>query len=183
MGGLSTKHPMAFTFHTPRYICCRLAAKSYPTLCNPMDCCLLGSSVHGILQTRILEWVAMPVSSNSVLLQTIVVQGIFFPSFLSSFFPPCLILNRFEEGITCGLMILCLQNESESKTAQLCWTLCDPMDPMRLHGILQTRIPEWVAFPFSRRIFPTQGLNPGLLHCRQILYQLSHKESPCLQNT
>ena len=28
-------------------------------------------------------------------------------------------------------------------------------------------------------IFPTQGLNPGLLHCRRILYQLSHKESLC----
>ena len=27
-------------------------------------------------------------------------------------------------------------------------------------------------------IFPTQGLNPGLLYCRQILYQLSHQESP-----
>ena len=27
-------------------------------------------------------------------------------------------------------------------------------------------------------IFPTQGLNPGLLHCRQILYQLNHKQSP-----
>ena len=27
-------------------------------------------------------------------------------------------------------------------------------------------------------IFPTQGLNPGLLHCRQIIYQLSHKGSP-----
>ena len=27
-------------------------------------------------------------------------------------------------------------------------------------------------------IFPSQGLNPGLLHCRQILYQLSHKGSP-----
>ena len=27
-------------------------------------------------------------------------------------------------------------------------------------------------------IFPTQGLNPGLLHCRQILYQLNHKGSP-----
>jgi len=27
-------------------------------------------------------------------------------------------------------------------------------------------------------IFPTHGLNPGLLHCRQILYQLSHKGSP-----
>ena len=29
-------------------------------------------------------------------------------------------------------------------------------------------------------IFPTQGSNPGLLHCRQILYQLSHKGSPIL---
>ena len=29
-------------------------------------------------------------------------------------------------------------------------------------------------------IFPTQGLNPGLPHCRQILYQLSHKGSPWL---
>ena len=28
------------------------------------------------------------------------------------------------------------------------------------------------------RIFPTQELNPGLLHCRRILYQLSHQESP-----
>ena len=30
------------------------------TLCNPMDCSPPGSSVHGILQVRILEWVAMP---------------------------------------------------------------------------------------------------------------------------
>ena len=29
------------------------------TLCDPMDCSLLGSSIHGILQTRILEWVAI----------------------------------------------------------------------------------------------------------------------------
>ena len=29
-----------------------------------------------------------------------------------------------------------------------------------------------------RRIFPTQGSNPGLLHCKQILYQLSHQGSP-----
>ena len=28
--------------------------------CNPMDCCLPGSSVHGIFQARILEWVAIP---------------------------------------------------------------------------------------------------------------------------
>ena len=31
-----------------------------PTLCHPMDCCPPGSSVHGILQARTLEWVAKP---------------------------------------------------------------------------------------------------------------------------
>ena len=33
-----------------------LAPQSYPTFCNPMDCSLPGSSAHGILQARILEW-------------------------------------------------------------------------------------------------------------------------------
>ena len=36
-----------------------------PTLCNPMDCSLPGSSVHGMLQARILEWVAMLSSRGS----------------------------------------------------------------------------------------------------------------------
>ena len=36
-----------------------------PTLCNPMDCSPLGSPVHGILQARILEWVAIPFSRGS----------------------------------------------------------------------------------------------------------------------
>ena len=40
-------------------------AQSYPTLCDPMDCCLPGSSVHGILQARILEWVAISFSRGS----------------------------------------------------------------------------------------------------------------------
>ena len=35
------------------------------TLCNPIDCSLPGSSVHGIFQARILEWVAMPSSRGS----------------------------------------------------------------------------------------------------------------------
>ena len=47
-----------------------------------------------------------------------------------------------------------------------------------VHGILQARILEWGAFPFARGIFPTQGSNPGLPHCRWILYQLNHKGSP-----
>ena len=96
------------------------------------------------------------------------------------------------------------------KVAQSCRTLCDPMNHT-VHGILQARILEWVAFPFSREssqsevkprsltlqadslsaepqgkpsnpgvgslsllqwIFPTQESSQGLLHCRQILYQL-----------
>ena len=36
-----------------------VCAESCPTLCDPMDCSLPDSSVHGILQVRILEWVAM----------------------------------------------------------------------------------------------------------------------------
>ena len=42
-----------------------------------------------------------------------------------------------------------------------------------VHGISQARILEWGAVPFSRGSSP-----PGLLHYRQILYQLSHQESP-----
>ena len=38
--------------------------QSYLILCDPMDCSLLGSSVHGILQAKILEWVAMPSSGD-----------------------------------------------------------------------------------------------------------------------
>ena len=34
-----------------------LVAQSCPTLCDPMDCSLPGSSIHGILQKRMLEWV------------------------------------------------------------------------------------------------------------------------------
>ena len=47
-----------------------------------------------------------------------------------------------------------------------------------VHGILQARILEWVAFSLFQGIFPTQGSNPGLPHCGQILYLLSHQGSP-----
>ena len=42
-----------------------LVAQSRPTLCGPMDSSPPGSSVHGILQARILEWVAIPFSRGS----------------------------------------------------------------------------------------------------------------------
>ena len=47
-----------------------------------------------------------------------------------------------------------------------------------VHGILQARILEWVAIPFSRGIFLTQGSNLGLLHCWLVLYCLSHQGRP-----
>ena len=46
--------------------CCCLVAQSCPTLCDPIDCGPPGSSVHGILQARILEWVAISSSEDSV---------------------------------------------------------------------------------------------------------------------
>ena len=42
-----------------------LVAQLCLTLCNPMDCSPPGLSVHGILQARILEWVAIPFSRGS----------------------------------------------------------------------------------------------------------------------
>ena len=62
------------------------------------------------------------------------------------------------------------------KVAQSCQTLWDPMNntvnasPGQNIGV--------GSLSFLQEISPTQGSNPGLLHCRQILYQLSHKGSP-----
>ena len=67
-------------------------------------------------------------------------------------------------------LLLCL-------IAQSCLTLCDTTDcslPGSALRILQSRILEWVAMPSLQGIFQTQGSNPGVLHCRQILYYLSH---------
>ena len=46
---------------------CVLVAQSCLTLCDPMDCSLTNSSVHGILQAKILEWVAISSSRRSSL--------------------------------------------------------------------------------------------------------------------
>ena len=50
-------------------------------------------------------------------------------------------------------------------------------------GILHIRILEWVAVPFSRGSSQPLGSNPGLLHCRQILYSLSHQGSNLSYNS
>ena len=63
--------------------------------------------------------------------------------------------------------------KSESEVAQLCPTLCHPMDyslpGSSLHWILQARVLKWVAIFLPQGIFPTQGSNLGFLHSRQTL--------------
>ena len=69
--GGSAVHPSTFqpsTFQPCTRLsifCCCLLIKSYLTLCDSMDCSLPGSSVHGIFQARILEWVAISFSRGT----------------------------------------------------------------------------------------------------------------------
>ena len=96
-----------------------LVTQSSPTLCEPMDCSPPGSSVHRILQATILEWVAIPFSRRSS-------------------------QPRIESGSP-ALRADSLPSEPSGKpsynlkvkvtVAQLCPTLCDPMD-YTVHGIL-----------------------------------------------
>ena len=131
-----------------------------------MDCSPPGSSVHGILQARILEWVAMPSSRGSSWprdwTQVSCTTGEFFP------------LSHLGNPIYVNAM-LCLVTQS-------CSTLCSPMDysppgssdhrdspgqntGVGCHALLQ-------------RIFPTQESNLSLLNYRQILYDWATQEAP-----
>ena len=101
-----------------------------------MDCSLPGSSVHGILQARILKWVAIPFSreSSQARNQTRVsyIAGRFFTNW------------AMREAL-CNLLA--------AKSLQLYLTLCDPIDGSPpgspVPGILQARTLEWVAISFS----------------------------------
>ena len=72
-----------------------------------------------------------------------------------------LVIHRDRGSVCCSVTKTCL-------------TLFDPMGcslpDSSVHGIFPTRILEWVAISFSKGIFQTQGSNPGLLHCRRMLY-------------
>ena len=62
------------------------------------------------------------------------------------------------------------------KVTQSCPTLCNPV-VYTVHGILQDRIVEWVAFPFSRGFSQTRD-QTQVSTLKWILYQLSHNGSP-----
>ena len=96
--------------------------------------------------------------------------------------PGCLFLNiSSEEELTrCRevffITVLCL-------VAQLCPTFCNPIDcsppGSSVHGDSSGKNNEGGCSFLLQGIFPTQGSNPGLLHCRLIFfYQLSYQESP-----
>ena len=71
--------------------------------------------------------------------------------------------------------VLCL-------VAQSCLTLCHPLGCSQLgssvHGDSPGKNTGVNCHALLQRIFPTQGLNPGLWHCRQTLYHLNHQGSP-----
>ena len=179
-----------------------------------MDYSLPGSSVHGTLQARILEWVAIPFSKRSSRPrdQTLVscITGEFFTIWATReaphmYIPVCLshlfifFIYSSVDGQTkyvqCSWRRSYFRkhfwswwylnwawenekglNKDESEVAQSCLTLCNPMDcslsGSSIHGIFHF---------FLQGIFPTQELNPGLPHCRQTLYCLSHQESPWIK--
>ena len=108
--------------------------QSCTILCNLMDCSPPGSSVHGILQARILEWVAIPFS-----------RGPSQPRDRTCIF--CIVGRFFTAEPSVRVLV-----------TQSCLTLGDPMDCSLpgssvygiVPGILQARILEWVAISSSR---------------------------------
>ena len=72
------------------------------------------------------------------------------------------------------LLFMCMH----AKSLQLCLTFCDPMDcsppGTSVHGILQTRILEWVAMPSSRG-FPDPGMEPSSPALQADSLSLNHR--------
>ena len=117
-----------------------LSRFSHVQLWDPMDCSPAGFSVHGILQARILEWVAMPFS-----------RGSSWPRDWTCISCSSCIAGRFFTAEPPGNPQL--STAAAAKSLQSCPTLCNPIDGSLpgspVPGILQARILEWVAFSFS----------------------------------
>ena len=127
--------------------------------------CPPGSSVHGVLQACILEWVAISPSRGSSRPrdQTCI-------SCIS-----CISRRFFTTSATWETLNMCLVTQS-------CPTLCDIMNcsppGSSVHGDSPGKNIGEGCHSLLQGIFWTQGLNPGLPHCRWILYLLSHQGSP-----
>ena len=124
-----------------------VVAQSCLTLCESMGCSPQGSSVHGILQARILEWFAMPSSRGSSQPRDwSCVYGIAVRFFTTE--PPG------KPKCMCVCVCVCMCMCAHVSVAQSCPSLWDPMDcsppGSSVHGIIQARILEWFAMPSSR---------------------------------
>ena len=134
-----------------------------------MDCSPLGSSVHGILQARILEWVAIPFSRGSSWPRegthiSYIGRQIFYHWATRQnpvwFMYTLTIITTNLSLLPTTQIVLHLiplthgRKKEESEVIQSYLTLCHPMDSslpgFSVHGIFQTRILEWVAISFSR---------------------------------
>ena len=124
----------------------------------------------GILQARILEWIAMPSSRGSfqsrdqtqVSCVSCIGRWILYHScqlgnlFICSAVLSCSVMSDSCDPMDCSPPGPSVLGDSPGKNTGVC-----------CHAVLQG-------------IFPTQGMNPGLLNCRWILYHLSHQGSPDL---
>ena len=115
------------------------------TVFHPMDYISLGSSVHGIFQTRILEQFATSLSRGSSWPRDRTPISYVF----------CTGSKILYQEHHLGSPWTCMKERV--KVVQSCPTLCDPKDLD--HGILQARILEWVAFSFTRGS-PNPGIEP-----------------------
>ena len=134
--------------------------------CDPTNCSPPGSSVHGVSQARILEWVAISFSRASPQPRDQTWVSCIAGRYIYIFFYQILPWRKPKRKI--------------KWVKSLCLTLCDPMDCSLTRFLRPWDFPgknTGVGCHFLlQEIYPTQVLNPGLPHCRQMLfYRLSHQ--------
>ena len=124
--------------------------QSCPTLSNPMDCSLPGSSVHGIFQARVLEWGAI-VFSMTNLDSILKSRDITLPTKVR--LVKAMVFPVVTYGCESWTIKKAAAAAAADKSHQSCPTLCGPIDSSPsgspVPGILQARILEWVAVSFS----------------------------------
>ena len=131
-------------------------ARSWPILCGAMDCSPPGFTGHGIFQARILEWVAYPL-----------------PQATGSSSQESSIYKEFKKRIPSPEDLPNSGIEPRSSTWQADSLPSEPPGKPKNTGV--------GSLSLLHQIFLAQELNQGLLHCRQILYQLSYQGSPYWQ--
>ena len=157
-------------------------------------------TVHGTAQARILEWVAFPFSRGSSQprdrTQVSCIAGGFFTSRAETQGKPkntgvhiLSLLQRIfptqesnQDPLHCRWILYQLSTERKKVKSlsrvwlfATLWTVAYQAPP----SMGFSRQEYWSGLPYLlQEIFPTQGLNLGLPHCRQTLYRVSHQGSP-----